>query len=266
MFCCRSHRDIGLLLEYSRGCQGICNHPPLLWIVNNIVTFKLCSQKFKPNQKILLKLQNGWFFNDSSKIVKKFSQMQNLGKLGPENCRAYMCFLHGVFFFFLLLLLFFSPFFPFFFLLIAWSKFAHILYKKLYSILHDFSFKNTKFSASERAHPPQTPPVCASMQLAWHSTKSSPSVEDGCTALCSFGVLAVVKCCKQCFYCNVFFFFFFSFLFLYINSRLFYLSLWKMKINLFTKFWGKLLTNKRNVFTWLEFIYTLMPHDLLKII
>ena len=31
----------------------------------------------------------------------------------------------------------------------------------LYSILHDFSFKNTKFSASERAHTPQTPPcVC----------------------------------------------------------------------------------------------------------
>ena len=32
--------------------------------------------------------QNSWFFNDSSKIVKKSSQMQNLGQLGPENCRA----------------------------------------------------------------------------------------------------------------------------------------------------------------------------------
>ena len=141
MFCCRSHGDIGLLLEYSRGCQGICNHPPLLWIVNNIVTFKLCSQKFKKKSKDFAQNQNGWFFNDSSKIVKKFSQMQNLGQLGPENCRAYVffawcvcvffvcvcvcvCFLFFVcfplrFFFFL-----FFPFsfFLFFLLLIAWSK------------------------------------------------------------------------------------------------------------------------------------------------
>ena len=58
VFCCRSHGDIGLLLEYSRGCQGICNHPQLLWIVNNIVTFKLFteiqtkSKDFAPNQAL----------------------------------------------------------------------------------------------------------------------------------------------------------------------------------------------------------------------
>ena len=162
MFCCRSHGDIGLLLEYSRGCQGICNHPPLLWIVNNIVTFKLCSEKFKPNQKMLLKIRNGWFFNDSSKIVEKFSQMQNLGQLGPENCRAHVFFAWCFFFFSLLFFFFlFSPFFPFFFFYSSPDLNLH-----LHSILHDFSFKNTKFSASERAHPPQTPPVCASMQLA----------------------------------------------------------------------------------------------------
>ena len=68
VFCCRSHGDIGLLLEYSRGCQGICNHPPLLWIVNNIVTFKLCSQKFKPNQKILLKIRTADFLMILAKL------------------------------------------------------------------------------------------------------------------------------------------------------------------------------------------------------
>ena len=89
--------------------------------LDTVVTFKLCSQKFKPNQKILLKIRNGWFFNDSSKIVKKFSQMQNLGQLGPENCRAYVffawCFF--VFVFVLFPLLFFSFFFPPFCL--AWT-------------------------------------------------------------------------------------------------------------------------------------------------
>ena len=180
--------------------------------------------------------QNGWLFNDSNKIVKKFSQMQNLGRLGPENCRAYV-FFFVVFFFFFSFLSFF-PFFPFFYS-------SPDLNLHLYSILHDFSFKNTKFSASQRAHPLRHPMCVQACNWRWRSTKSSPNVEDGCTALCSFGVLGVVKCCKQCFYCNGCFF-----LFLYINSRLFYLSLWRMKINLFTKFWGKLLTNKRNVFTW----------------
>ena len=172
MFCCRSHGDIGLLLEYSRGCQGICNHPPLLWIVNNIVTFKLCSQ-IQTKSKDFAQNQDGWFFNDSSKIVKKFSQMQNLGQLGPENCRAYV-FFACFFFLFLFLFLFFPPFFfffcfffsPFFlFLFFFFFYSSPDLNLHLYSILHDFSFKNTNFSASERAHPPQpqTPPVCPSM-------------------------------------------------------------------------------------------------------
>ena len=144
--------------------------------------------------------QNGWFFNDSSKIVKNFSQMQNLGQLGLEYCRAYVFFAWCVCVFLFVCL--FPPFFLFFF----YS--SPDLNLHLYSILHDFSFKNTKFSASERAHPPQTPPVCASMQLALTLHQIIPNVEDGCTALCSFGVLAVVKCCKQCFIAM----FFFSFL------------------------------------------------------
>ena len=158
-----------------------------------------------------------------------------------------MCFLRGVVFFVCFVcfpfffLSFFPPFFPFlFFLLIAWSKFALIFR------IARFQFQKYKiFSFWECTSPSDTPCVCKHpIGSNWRSTKSSPNVEDGCTALCSFGVLAVVKCCKQCFVAMFFF------LFLYINSRLFYLSLWRMKINLFTKFWGKLLTNKRNVFTW----------------
>ena len=159
--------------------------------------------------------QNQKDFNDSSKIVKKFSQMQNLGQLGLEYCRAYVlfawwvcvcvcvcvCFCLFVCLFPLLFFFLFSPFFLFFYS-------SPDLNLHLYSILHDFSFKNTRFSASERAHPPQTPPVCASMQLALTLHQIIPNVEDGCTALCSFGVLAVVKCRKQCFIAM----FFFSFL------------------------------------------------------
>ena len=128
MFCCRSHGDIGLLLEYSRGCQGICNHPPLLWIVNNIVTFKLCSQKFKPNQKILLKIRTADFLMI---LAKNFSSSS-----------------------FFLSFFLFSPFFLFF-LLIAWSKFALIFH------IARFQFQEYKnFSFWEGTSPSDTPCVC----------------------------------------------------------------------------------------------------------
>ena len=195
--------------------------------------------------------------------------MPNMGQLGPENCRAYVFFAWCFFFFFVLFcFVLFSPFFFLCFFPLFFLSFLFFFYSSpdlnlhLYSILHDFSFKNTKFSASERAHPLRHPLCVQACNWRWRSTKSSPNVEDGCTALCSFSVLAVVKCCKQSFIAMVFFFF----LFLYINSRLFYLSLWRMKINLFTKFWGKLLTNKKKCIHMMEFIYTLMPQDLLKMI
>ena len=122
--------------------------------------------------------------------------MQNLGQLGPENCRVYVFFfvLFCFFFFFFVLfcfvlffvclfdLVFFFGLFCFVFVFCFSSFFFSFFFPlpplffffnsspdlnfHLYSILHDFSFKNTQFSASERAHPPQTPPVCASMQLA----------------------------------------------------------------------------------------------------
>ena len=161
--------------------------------------------------------------------------MQNLGQLGPENCRAYVFFAWCFFFFFFFgcccccccccFVCLFSPSFffflfpPFFFFFFFFFYSSPDLNLHLYSILHDFSFKNTKFSASERAHSPQTPPVCASMQLALTlhqiipQSRTSPNVEDGCTALCSFGVLAVVKCLNSVFLqCFVLFCFFFSFL------------------------------------------------------
>ena len=136
--------------------------------------FQVMFTEIQPKSKDFAQNQNGWFFNDSSRIVKKFSQMQNLGQLGPENCRAYVVFLRVfvclfVCFFFFFFLFCFFLFFPFFFFLFPLTLFFYSspdLNLHLYSILHDFSFKNTKFSASEKAHPPQTPPVCASMQLA----------------------------------------------------------------------------------------------------
>ena len=137
--------------------------------------FQVRFTEIQTKSKDFAQNQNSWFFNDSSKIVKKFSQMQNLGQLGPENCRAYVFFAWWFLFVcFVCLFVFvwfflFSPsFFSFFFPLISLFFFysSPDLNLHLYSILHDFSFKNTKFSASERAHPPQTPPVCASMQLA----------------------------------------------------------------------------------------------------
>ena len=156
-------------------------------------------------------------------------------------CVVFFCLFVCLFFFCFSPSFFLSifPLFFLFFLLIAWSKFALIFH------IARFQFQKYKiFSFWEGTSPSDTPCVCASMQLALTLHQIIPNVEDGCTALCSFGVLAVVKCCKQCLIAMIFF------LFLYINSRLFYLSLWRMKINLFTKFWGKLLTNKRNVFTW----------------
>ena len=88
--------------------------------------------------------------------------MQNLGQIGPENCRAYVffaffpllfgfCFLFFPFFYFFL----FSPFFPFFFLVISWSKFALIFH------IARFQFQKYKiFSFWESTSPSDTPCVC----------------------------------------------------------------------------------------------------------
>ena len=140
--------------------------------------------------------------------------MQNLGQLGPENCRAYVFF--AFFFCFVLFFYFFYFFFVFvfvfflfvfllllfFFLLIAWSKFALIFH------IARFQFQKYKIFSFWEGTSLRHPLCVQACNWRWRSTKSSPNVEDGCTALCSFGVLAVVKCCKQCFIAM----FFFSFL------------------------------------------------------
>ena len=132
-------------------------------------------------------------------------------------CFLFVClFVCFWFILFCFCFLFFPFFFSFFFPLPPFFFYSSPdLNLHLHSILHDFSFKNTQFSASERAHPPHTPSVCAlrhplcvqACNWRWRSTKWSPNAEDGCTALCSFGVLAVVKCCKQCLIAMIFFFF-----------------------------------------------------------
>ena len=119
--------------------------------------FQVMFTEIQTKSKYFAQNQNGWFFNESSKIVKKFSQMQNLGQLGPENCRAYVFFAWCLLLL-LLLLFFLSLFISFYPLFSFFSYSSPDLNLHLYSILHDFSFKNTKFSASERAHPPQIPP------------------------------------------------------------------------------------------------------------
>ena len=124
--------------------------------------FQVMFTEIQTKSKDFAQNQNGWFFNDSSKIVKKFSQMQNLGQLGPENCRAYVffawcvfcfvlfCFFCFPFFFFS----FFFPLFSFFFLLIAWSKFALTFH------IARFQFQKCKiFSFWEGISPSDTPCV-----------------------------------------------------------------------------------------------------------
>ena len=113
--------------------------------------FQVMFTKIQPKSKGFAQNQNGWFFSDSSKIVKKFSQMQNLGQWGPENCRAYVFFACFVFVF---VLFFFLLFFFLFFLLIAWSKFALIFH------IARFQFQKYKiFSFWEGTSPSDTPCV-----------------------------------------------------------------------------------------------------------
>ena len=124
--------------------------------------FQVMFTEIQTKSKDFAQNQNGWFFNDSNKIVKKFSQMQNLGQLGPENCRAYVFFAWCGF----VCLFLFSPsfvfsfFFPFFFLLIAWSKFALIFH------IARFQFQKYKIFSFWEGTSPSDTPVCASMQLA----------------------------------------------------------------------------------------------------
>ena len=116
------------ILVYPSNIQGDAKAYVIIPIVVNSKQYcdfqVMFTTEIQPKSKDFAQNQNSWFFNDSSKIVKYFSQ--NLGQLGPENCRAYVffaCFLFVCFvfvfpsFFFLSIfpLSLSPPFFPLFF-------------------------------------------------------------------------------------------------------------------------------------------------------
>ena len=107
--------------------------PPILWKVNNILPYL-----YKYSDKInRFCSKNGWFLMILPKLYQIFlASCKILVSQAPKNCVFYP-----------------SP--------------ALNLRLKVFTKLHDFSCKNTKFSSfSSGAHPPQTPPVRASEQLA----------------------------------------------------------------------------------------------------
>ena len=94
--------------------KGMALHPPLLWMVNNGVTFELCSQKFNLNQQILLKSERLIFcskserliFKDLANIYQKFVPNEKFGPVSPKE----LCVCLHVF----------SVFFPFPFFFYSW--------------------------------------------------------------------------------------------------------------------------------------------------
>ena len=141
-----------------------------------------------------------------AKLWKNSPKMQNLGQLGPENCmcflRVFCLFVCFVLFCFFFLLFFFPPplfFFFFFTHRLIWIC-TYIPYCTI-SVSKIQTFQLLSFCEDES--PSDTPCVCKhevinnfmvqACNWRWRSTKSSPNVEDGCTDLCSFGVLAVQR-------------------------------------------------------------------------
>ena len=136
-------------LQYLTRGDCLCNHPPsILWKVNNILPYL-----YKYSDKInRFCSKNGWFFFYFSKILSKISpKMQNFGQSDPKKCVFYP-----------------SP--------------ALNLSLKVFTKLHDFSCKDTKFSCFWGGHIlPQTPPVCAIG--ANMPPNHPPNVEDGSSPL-----------------------------------------------------------------------------------
>ena len=136
--------------------------------------------------------------------------MQNLGQLGLRNgvgvCVWGVCggvcvwggsvcvcvcvlFCFVLFFFLHVFSVFF--FFFFFFFFNSWPD----LNLRLYPHNARFQFQKYKiFSFLEGTFPSNTPVCVQACNWHWRYANSSPNVEDGCPSLCSFGVIAVVKC------------------------------------------------------------------------
>ena len=144
--------------------------------------------EIQPKSKDFALNRNCWFLMILAKFYQKFLPNAKFGPVKPkELCVFFLCVSP------LLLLLL-----PLFFYSSPDLNFC------LYSpyILQDFRFKNTTFSASDRAHrsPSDTPyAMCASMQLTLTLHQNTPPPphcrrrEYSRAALCSFGVLAVVN-------------------------------------------------------------------------
>ena len=139
---------------------------------------------------------NGWFLMILAKFKKKILPNGKFGSVRPKELCVYVFFFFVLFFVlfcfvfvfmfcfvfvfvfvlflfcfclfficFLFVFVFCFSLFSFFFLSFFLYSSPDLEFALIFPILHDFSFKNTKFSASERAHPPPTSPLCASVQL-----------------------------------------------------------------------------------------------------
>ena len=141
--------------------------------------------------------------------------MHNLGQIGLRNGEVCVCV---GFFFFLFFVLFWFCFVFFVFVFVFCFCFCFFLFclfvclfvclfffilfyswldlnLRLYHHNARFQFQKYKiFSFSEDTFPSDTPVCMQACNWSWRSTNSSPNVEDGCQSLCSFGVIAVVKC------------------------------------------------------------------------
>ena len=167
------------------------NHPPLLWIVTILW---LRFTEIQPKSTDFALNQKGWFLMIYQKIIKNSSQIQNLGQLGLRNCVCVcVCFFSFFFcmYFRFLFCFLFCFFFVFVFFFYSWPDLM------LHLFHHNARFQFQKyniFSFSEDTFPSDTPVCMQACNWPWRSTNSFPNVEDGCPSLCSFGVIAVVKC------------------------------------------------------------------------
>ena len=153
--------------------------PPILWKVNILPYLYKYSDKINK-----FCFENGWFLMILGKFYQKFL----------PKCKILVSQAQRI------------VFFP-----IACSKFAPRL--KVFTKLHDFSCRNTKFSSLWGGHiPPQTPPVRTSVQLALMRHQITPPCRRRIYAPGSRAIIYITESYE---------FSFFSFVsFLYLSSNL----------------------------------------------
>ena len=112
--------------------DGLWNHPPIFWKVNNILSWQI--------NRFCSKI--GWLLMIVSEILSKISpKIQNFGQSGPKNYVFYP-----------------SP--------------ALNLRLKVFTKLYDFSCKNTELSSFLVGHIPLRHPLCVQVRnWRWRTTK-----------------------------------------------------------------------------------------------